>query len=60
MLAPFGTFAMPATALHLLQPRNGTALPAGEDVVAQFDVPMPGASAVLVRSRSFRVQTLRA
>ena len=47
-LAARGAFDMPTTAMHLLQPANGTLLPAGEDVVVQFDVPMPGASALLV------------
>lgn len=55
-LAERGTFAMPTTALHLLQPANGTRLPPGEDVVVQFDVPMPGASAVLVRLCILRSQ----
>ena len=50
-LLPSGNdFAMPTTALHLVQPFNGSLLRAGEDLVLQYDVPMPGATAVLVRS----------
>ena len=40
---------MPRTGWHLVSPPPGEPVAVGADVVVEFDAPMPGASAVLVR-----------